>query len=431
VGPRRVDTSRVLRPGQVIVVCVLALLSIGVVMVNSAGMSVRPDEQDGAGAMFESLVTSRPVVYMACSLSALGLMSLLPLRRLVDAAEPGEKRGQLDVVLLACGALALMGVIATVYLPGIGREVNGSHRWVEIPLPGLGPQSIQPSEIAKWGLVGLLAWYATRRGSRLHEVVGGLGPALAATALLAGFVALEDLGTGVLIGAAASVVLVAGGARLWPFLALAPAGLAGIAGLILANPYRLERVRTFLDPYADPQGSGYHMIQSMAAIAGGEGPGRGLGHGLQKFGYLPEDRTDFVFSVVSEELGVAGAGMVIALHVTLLWACISIVRREQRQVLQLIAVGVAATVGLQTAMNLAVVTGLAPTKGIALPLVSAGGTGWLLTSAALGLLVAMDRARVRREQTEGLVRPSYVHVPEDLEDELEVVVTPRGVRAMR
>lgn len=422
-----------LRPGQVIVICVLSLLCIGVVMVNSAGMAVRPDGDAAADAMslFESLITSRPVAYLALALAALTLTAFLPLDRLIRSAEPADGRaGQIDVIVLGAGMLVLLGVICTVYIPGLGREVNGSTRWVEIAMPGIGPQSIQPSEVAKWGLVVLLAWYAARRAERMKLVIGGLVPALAATGVIAGLVALEDLGTGVLIAAAACVLLVAAGARIWPFVCVAPIGAACIAGLILASPYRLERIRTFIDPYADPQGSGYHMIQSMTAIAGGEGPGRGLGHGLQKFGYLPEDRTDFVFSVISEELGIAGAGLVIALHVALLWACLAIVRSEPRRVLQLAGLGVAATVGMQAAMNLAVVTGLAPTKGIALPLVSAGGTGWLLTSAALGLLVAMERTSLRAERREKL--PRYVHVPEDVEFEdlePEIVVTPAGAHA--
>jgi cell division protein FtsW len=256
----------VLRPGQVIILCVLALLSIGVVMVNSAGMSVSPDGTGAvdSDALFWALVKSRPVVYLLLALCALVTCSLLPIGAMAARVQAQESPRSSDTVALAVGAMLLVGLIGLVYLPVIGREVNGSSRWIEVSLPGLGPQSIQPSEVAKWGLVLLLAWYATRRGGQMRSIMGGLAPSLGVAALIAGLVALEDLGPGVLIAAVAGIVLVGAGARLWPFLALAPVGLAGIGGLILASPYRLERVRTFLDPYADPQGSGYHMIQSMA-----------------------------------------------------------------------------------------------------------------------------------------------------------------------
>src|SRR6185295_7665477 len=145
------------------------------------------------------------------------------------------------------------------------------------------------------------------------------------------------------------------------------AALVGLIGAIWVSPYRIKRLTAFLDPYADPQGAGYHMIQSMAAVAGGEGPGRGLGHGLQKFGYLPEDKTDFLFAVICEELGVVGAAIVIGLFVCLIWAGLAVVRREKCLVLKLVGLGVIATVAFQALINLVVVTGLGPTKGIALP----------------------------------------------------------------
>jgi cell division protein FtsW len=176
-----------------------------------------------------------------------------------------------------------------------------------------------------------------------------------------------------------------------------PPAAAGFVALVIASPYRLTRIETFFNPYLQPQKAGYHMIQSMLAISGGEGPGRGLGYGLQKFGYLPEDTTDFLFPVICEELGVAGAAVVIGLYVLLLWAGLSIVRREGTLVLKLVGTGVLATVGLQALINLVVVTGLGPTKGIALPLISSGGTGWIMTAASLGLLVAMDSRHAQEE----------------------------------
>src|SRR5690606_26392677 len=185
------------------------------------------------------------------------------------------------------------------------------------------------------------------------------------------------------------------GASLWQLLSLAPVAALGLITLVIVNPYRVTRLVTFLDPYKDPDGAGYHMIQSLVAVANGRVWGRGLGFGLQKFGYLPEDRTDFLFAVICEELGLAGASLVIALNLGIIWAGVAIVRRQSSAFLQLLGLGVVTTFGLQALINLTVVTGLAPTKGIALPLLSSGGTGWILTAGSLGLLVAMDRQAAR------------------------------------
>ncbi|RMH14364.1 MAG: stage V sporulation protein E, partial [Planctomycetota bacterium] len=235
---------------------------------------------------------------------------------------------------------------------------------------------------------------------RLSRFWKGLFPAVVAVGAVSSFVVLEDLGTGVLMAAAAGVVLVAAGARLWQFALFIPFGLLGVVAAILQNPYRMDRIVAFLNPYADPQHTGFHMIQSMATVAGGGFTGRGLGHGLQKFGYLPEDQTDFLFAIICEELGVAGALFVLALYALLAWTMLAIVRRERSTLLRLGALGIIATFTLQASINLMVVTGLGPTKGIALPLLSAGGTGWILTAASLGLLVAIDRRDARVDHGE-------------------------------
>jgi cell division protein FtsW len=390
-----------LRPGQVVILCAAALLVLGVVMVNSAVMSVEPVQAAGAGPgpadpdarfslILRSIVLSRWTAYAGLAMIALTAVSMLPLRGLAE--EAGQSRdGWAAARVLCIGVAVLLVLLSMSYWPGLGREVNGAHRWFFVPVPGVGHVSVQPSEIAKWGLVVLIAWYAAALGPARLAEVRGVVPGLLAAALVSGAVAHEDLGTGLLIGSVACLILLAGGARLWHFLALTPVAAAGLGVLVITNPYRIERLATFLDPFKDPLGAGYHMIQSMAAVAGGEVTGRGLGHGLQKFGYLVEDHTDFLFAIICEELGVTGAAFVIAAFAILLWSGLSIVRREPSLVLKLTGLGVLATIGLQAVINLAVVTGLAPTKGIALPLVSAGGTGWILTAASLGLLVAMDR----------------------------------------
>lgn len=386
-----------LRPGQMVILCALALLTLGVVMVNSAGMAVGPLGQDGVspeGTTPRSILFSRSSAYFALSLAAIVIASGVPVGRLARALErpsPVAARPALDgLIPMAFGVLGLLALLGTVYLPGIGHEVNFSRRWLRFPVPGAGVMTVQPSEIAKWGLLGLLAWYGARRASQMPRLVLGFAPAVAALGIVSACVALEDLGTGVLMAAAGGCVLLAAGARIWHFALFIPPGVAGIVMLILTSAYRMKRLMAFMDPYSDAQKTGYQMIQSMAAIAEGSGFGRGLGNGLFKFGYLPEDTNDFLFAIICEELGIAGACVVVALYLLLLWSASRIVARESSPLLRLFGVGVTATIGLQALMNLVVVTGLGPTKGIALPLVSSGGTGWILTATCLGLLAAMD-----------------------------------------
>ena len=383
-----------LRPGQVIALCVFALLTIGVVMVNSAGMAVAPVDSslDSVPSVStRSILLSRSTVYMGLAILAMGVGSMLPVRR-AAAVLAGGRDGREGLAPLMVGAGALVVVCALVYVPGLSREVNGSNRWLR--LPGLGTElSLQPSELAKWGLVVVIAWYGAARARVLHEFWAGLVPALLAVGAVAGFIIVEDLGTGTLIAAVACLMLLAAGARVWHFAMFVPLAVLGLVGAILTSPYRVKRILAFIDPYADPQGIGYHAIQSLVAIAGGKGFGRGLGHGLQKFNYLPEDTTDFIFAIICEELGIAGAAVVIGLFGALLWAGFVVMRRESDAMLRLVALGVVGTVALQAIINLAVVTALAPTKGIALPLLSSGGTGWILTAFSMGLLVAIDRTQ--------------------------------------
>jgi cell division protein FtsW len=397
-----------LRPGHVVMLCALALLTIGVVMVNSAAMAVQPLDPAAdpaaaaavSGVTAQSIILSRTTAYMALAVAAMAVASLLPLRRLAARAGNAPFLPPLgDHGFLLLGTLALVATLSMVYWPGIARPVNGAHRWITLGVPGL--ESVQPSELAKWGILPVLALYAARLARRgdakgrpaIARFFTGLVPALLAIGAVSAFIVLEDLGTGFLIGVVGCLMLLAAGARLWQFLLFVPPAVAGVVFAIATSPYRVRRIVSFIDPYADPQGTGYHMIQSMTTVAGGGFFGRGLGHGLQKFGYLPEDTTDFLFAVICEELGFAGAALVLTLYLVLLWTALGILRREREPILKLLGLGVVATVAVQACINLFVVTGLGPTKGIALPLLSSGGTGWILTAGALGLLVAIDRTQ--------------------------------------
>ncbi len=311
--------------------------------------------------------------------------------------------------------------------------MNGARRWISI-----GPIGLQPSEIAKWGVPIIVAWYAVRQRARLRTFKWGFAVPLGAVSVLCGLIALEDLGTAVLIEVVSVALLLAAGTR-WAFVAaLAPVGLLAFVALIVTSPYRVNRIAAFLNPYKDPQGIGYHIIQSMEAISGGGLAGRGLGNSELKFGYLPEATTDFIYSIVAEELGLTGSVVVIALYLLLIACGVAIVTATVRGVMrsgdaggsantgaaaapgaaaaavetpllsnfsQLLGFGIVLTVGLQALINVCVVTGLAPTKGIALPLMSRGGTGWILTCLSLGLLVAMERAADRRRRELGVPVP--------------------------
>jgi cell division protein FtsW len=379
-----------------VVLCALALLAIGVIMVNSASMSVEAIQirQDGAtdgiatnGVTFASILRSPAAMHMAAALVALVVAACLPIGRMTaGATRLGRSTG--PIVLAAGVSIALLVVLSTVYWPGIAKPQNGSHRWIR-----LGPlDSFQPSEIAKWSIIWVVAAYCVWIGrERLRTFWFGFLPIIGCVGVVSACVVIEDLGTGVLMASASGLVLLAAGARWRHFALFLGLGATGVVAAILQNPYRIDRVIAFLDPYADPQGTGFHMIQSMATVSGGGVTGRGLGHGLQKFGYLPEDQTDFLFAVICEELGLGGAALVLGLYALLAWTAIGIIRREPDALLRLGGLGVLATVTIQATINLLVVTGLGPTKGIALPLLSAGGSGWVLTAGCLGLLVAMDR----------------------------------------
>ncbi len=399
-----------IRPGHMVVLCALALLAIGVVMVNSASMHVAKIEirEDGAtrgiaanGVTFKSILMSPATMHMVLALGALTCAALLPIGAVAGVIEDFGRLKR-PAILTALGAGVLLVVLSTVYWPGIARPRNGSHRWIN-----LGPlDSFQPSEVAKWALVWLVAAYCVWVGrERLRTFWFGFLPIITCVGAVSTLVVKEDLGTGALMAMAAGLMLLAAGARWRHFALFLGAGIAGVAAAIVQNPYRIDRIVAFLDPYADPQGTGFHMIQSLATVSGGGLTGRGLGHGLQKFGYLPEDQTDFLFAVICEELGIGGATLILGLYAVLAWTIVGILSREPNSLLRLGGFGVLATLLIQATINLLVVTGLGPTKGIALPLLSAGGTGWVLTAGCLGLLVAMDRRHARTMPDNDLTEP--------------------------
>lgn len=369
-----------LRAGQGLILIAFCLLTLGVVMVNSAGLTVVSENK----ITLEAVLLGRPTMLALTAAVAMFVGTLMPVNWLYKA------RGLASPVPWI--AIVCVGLLIAVHVPQLGKQAYGATRWIN-----LGPFSFQPSELAKWGVLIIIAWHATRRSGAMHKFWTGFVPPMLFVGFLCGLIALEDLGTAVLIGAVAIIMLLAAGAKWWHGGLVLPLGAAAFVVAVIQAPYRLLRLTAFMDPYADPQGNGYHMIQSMAAVAGGGLAGRGLGNSIHKFGYLPEDTTDFIFAVICEEFGFIGCVVVISLYVALIMCGLAILKRARHPFHQLLALGVVATIGLQTLINLAVVTGLAPTKGIALPLISHGGTGWVMTCFFLGLMVSMDRMHARED----------------------------------
>ncbi len=365
-----------------ITITAAALLGLGVVMVFSASASLTstPITQD---VLKNSSV--RQAMFTVVALVALLMVGLCPFH----SWRIRENSKWQPTVLLLLFTLALLVIVL---VPGIGESRKGAQRWLPLGPSALG-LGFQPSEIAKVSVVVFLAAYCAWLGDRLRAFWKGYLPAIAILGVSVALVGIEDFGTAALIGIVGFGIMLASGAKLWHMILTSLPAVAGAVYLVIDKPYRVQRVMSFLDPEADPQGAGYHQIQSLITIASGNWWGMGLGKGVQKYGYLPEGRTDFIFSVICEELGIIGGIAVIALFAILLWQGKRAMEAAPSEFGRLLALGATLTIGFQAAMNIAVVTVSVPTKGIGLPFVSAGGTGVIFFSILVGMLVNVARHR--------------------------------------
>ena len=287
--------------------------------------------------------------------------------------------------LLVLGAALLVMVL----IPGVGRQVNGSTRWLPF-----GIFNLQASELVKLFVIVYLAGYLVRRGDEVRNSIKGFLKPLAILALLSLLLLMEpDFGSTAVMFATALGMMFLGGVRLWEFFALLGVVVAAMAGLALSSPYRLERLTTFLNPWADPFDSGFQLTQALIAFGRGEWFGVGLGSGIQKLFYLPEAHTDFVFAVIAEELGMVGAMTVLLLFACVIWRAFLIARRAERldkPFAAYIAYGIGLWIGIQSFINLGVNMGVLPTKGLTLPLMSYGGSSIIAMCMAIALLLRVD-----------------------------------------
>ncbi len=377
------DSIYRLRPADVLCLCVLSLLCLGVLMVESATMRVSTTAVAAVGAWQWSNDGTKQLIFAVAAMAMFLLVGRVDYRRLATGDSWAARPAHWAIVVAAAACLLVL-------VPHVGVQVNGARRWLR-----LGPVQLQASELAKWAVVLFLADWVTRRPVDLGRFTAGLLPTVAPVAVVCLLVVIQDFGTAALIAGCALAMLLAGRVRLLHLVAVLVPALLAAFWFVHHTPYRWRRMTAFVDPYANPQGDGYHMIQSLLSFATGGVTGRGLGNGVQKLGYLPEDTTDFIFSVICEELGLFGALLTAALYLGIVYVGWRVVRRRSAEAGggfgAMLAFGVAVMLGLQAAINMAVATVSVPTKGLSLPLVSAGGTGLVITAAAVGLMASVAR----------------------------------------
>jgi cell division protein FtsW len=350
-----------------------ALVILGLVMVLSAS-SVRAYEEFGSSFLF----FVRQLVY-----AVVGLAAFLVAARMRHTAWQ-----RLCVPLL----LVSVTLLVLVLVPGLGTVAGGSARWLRF-----GAVTVQPSEIAKVAVITFSATLLARRFRRIHDLRQLLLPLVPVVGLVCVLILLQpDMGTAVVVVATLFVLLFVAGARVKHLLV--GAGAVGVIGfgLMYVEGYRWARFVSFIDPWADPQGTGYQTIQSLIALTSGGPFGVGLGASRQKWDYVPNAHTDFIFAIIGEELGLVGALAVVILFGLLVYAGVRIAVRAPDAFGRLLAAGIVGWFGFQAVINLGAVTGLLPITGVPLPFVSYGGSALVMSMAAVGMLVSVARSSRRR-----------------------------------
>jgi cell division protein FtsW len=362
-----------------LLVCALGLVAFGFVMVASASMSIAANCCDD------------PFYYVTRHGLALGL-SLTAAIIAYSVPVDWWERGGVWLFLLGLVSLVL------VLVPGVGREVNGATRWIP-----LGPLNLQPSELVKLFAIIYVSGYLVRHADDVvNRISGFIRPMILIG--IAGALILQqpDFGTTAVMLATVMGLLFLGGVSVMPFVFLFVAVAAGLLVLVLTSPYRLQRVTSFLDPFQDPFNTGYQLSQALIAFGRGEWLGVGLGNGIQKQFFLPEAHTDFLASVVGEELGLLGMLVLIGAFAFLSWRAFAIGARAEaagKRFAAYVAQGIGLGLGLQAFVNIGVNVGMLPTKGLTLPFMSYGSNSLIAACMSIAILLRID-ATVRRIQAE-------------------------------
>jgi cell division protein FtsW len=371
MSARRAATAPSFAPDTTLALLGLALLLVGLVAISSA--SIEYADWHYQNPWFH---TQRHLIYLVIAISSAVVVYRVPPQFWLDTGW--------------AWLFAALALLILVLIPGVGREVNGSQRW----LP-LGPFTLQPSEFAKMAMVIYLAGYMVRREHEVrHQWQGFLKPmaVLFATTLL--LMIEPDFGATVIVVATAFGMLFLAGVKLGNFMLVLAGALGAMLVLVVSEPYRVKRLTAYTDPWADPYDTGFQLTQSLIAFGRGEWLGVGLGNSVQKLFYLPEAHTDFVFSIWAEETGFLGAMAVIALYAALIGRVLWVGRQAilvKNTFGAYVCYGVALIFSGQAFVNMGVSSGLLPTKGLTLPFVSYGGTSLIVCCAMLALVLRIDR----------------------------------------
>jgi cell division protein FtsW len=356
-------------PDLLLLAVTLAILTLGLIIVSSASVPEALRLTEGTNVFHFGL---RQLLF---ALVGLGLMFFL-------MKFPYHNLKKISILLGVSSIFFLVMVLI------VAKDVKGAHRWLN-----LGFTNFQPSEYAKLSMILILAHYLATLKREINNLVLGIGLPLVYVALISFLILLEpDLGTTVVIFFTFMIMLYVAGAK-WRHLGglVLGAGCAGVM-LVLLEPYRAKRLVAFLDPWKDPQGDGWQIIQSLYALGSGGPFGMGLGMGRQKFNYLPEAHTDYIFSILGEELGLIGTLLVLGLFFCIAWRGFKIALTVKDNYGRILAAGITASLIGQALLNIAVVTSTIPVTGITLPFLSYGGSSLLICLVSVGILLNISRS---------------------------------------
>ena len=364
--PRGVSELRLPGLDPVLLTAVLVLIGFGIVMVASASLHLAGS--DGGAMRF----VVRHILALAIGLAAAVLVFLTP----------SDWWHKSSTALYFVG----LGLLALVFVPGLGREANGALRWI-----AAGPLSLQTSEFMKIFVVLYMAGYLVRRQIEVaHTLWGFVKPIFLLIIACAMLMLQPDFGTTAVLLMTAFGMLFLGGAPLWQFAVLLSLAIGALMALVWVSPYRLERVTTFLNPWEHAQDAGYQLAQALIAFGRGEWTGVGLGNGIQKQFYLPEAHTDFVMAVIGEEFGLVGTLLIIGMFALIVWRAYAIGTRAERRgdrYAAYVAYGLGLWLGMQAFINIGVNVGLLPTKGLTLPFVSYGSNSLIVCCITVAMLL--------------------------------------------